>query len=313
MARLNFPSNFLLQRILFKAILAKDTADGVASAIRPFLTEEEIVLADDAADGIEADGFETTRSKKSKDSEENRELRDKLFDPVLSNLRGSIQYLKKLYRKTPHKLGSWGVTVDGAGKVVIPASFLDQVTLFTTFKAKHDGFAVGTSPLVPYLTESEIDMDDDETNVTDAGTAHTNFTTNATDSEEARQNRDNKWLPVVDHMHGIGAFLMNLYSAASKKTGQWGFVVDDSPRKPVLRTSKIKLGTTKTISGVVIGSSITNTGETNLKIFKGSTTDGTATELLPNTEFGVVAGYSTTTVANESSTKTGEFTYSVNR
>lgn len=313
MARLNFPSNFLLQRILFNAIVAKDTTDGATSVIRQFLTEESIVLSNDAGFGTSADGFETTRSQKSKHAETKREERDNLFDPVFSHQRGSVQFLKKLYRKAPHKLGDWGVTVDGNGRVALPASFIDQAALFLEFKAHHDGFAAGTSPLIPFLTENDIDLDDDETATSDAKAAHGIFNASNAEAEEATANRDNKWSLVADHMRGIGAFLMNLYSNNPKKTGAWGFVVDDSPRKPVTRTSKIKPASVKTISGVLIGSSIKNIGEVPLKIYKGATATGAFSTLAPNNEFGVTAGFSTVTVSNEDLIKTGTFNYTVSR
>ena len=111
----------------------------------------------------------------------------------------------------------------------------------------------------------------------------------------------------------IGSFLMKLYKGNEKALGSWGFVVDNSRQKPKLRTTKLKLSEQKTVNGVLIGSTLTNTGLGDLHLYKGKSTSGTPVIIHMGEKFGITKGYSSITVVNPSMTITGVFTVLVSR
>lgn len=307
MARLVLPSNFLASRTLFGLVRAKDTADGAGSVIRPFMTENGIVLADDATAGTDADTQEALRSSKSKSSEAQIELRDKLWGVIDKNWLGEIQFLKKLYRAAPHQLGDWGITVDG-NRINLPKDFINRVAVFDNFAAKHNSYAAGTSPLEPYLIENNITMATDEANRNLAKTANISATDDAAAAEAATKQRDLLWDPVRAHLQGIGQYLMGLYDSNKKKCGAWGYEVNDNKKAPVTRTTKLIPGSRKTINGIQLGSSVKNIGNCNIHIYQGTNTAGTPFIVTPNNEFGIMKGYSKITVLNPDSLKTAVFT-----
>ena len=181
-----YPEDFVSQRTLFKAIKAKDTADGAASVIKPYLTQHGIDLTRDATDGDTADTREAARALLSKQSENFRQLRDLKMDPVMSRLRGEAQFLKGFYKPNVDELGNWGITVSNGGKLVYPADFSARAMVFDNFKVKHDSFPAGTSPLQPYLTQHNISLTRDKTDVDDARTANSSFAQTARDAEDAK-------------------------------------------------------------------------------------------------------------------------------
>lgn len=301
-----YPEDYLSQRELFKNMYAKHTADGASSPIKTYLAQQGIVLADDDSDGTLADARDAARLLLSKQSENYRQLRDLKFTPVFERLRGEAQFLKGFYKPNVSELGNWGITVDNGGRLVYPAQFNERTALFATFKAKHDSFAPGTSPLEPYLVQHKINLTNDDADVTDAIASNASFAQAAADAEDATQDRNNLWTPVMAHVHGIGDFLKKLYNDNAKQLGYWGYVVDSSPRAPKERTSTIKLSSQLTLKGVVIGSTLTNSGPVDMHVYKGSTTVGTPAIVHPGEMLGIMKGFSTITVVNPSTLETGK-------
>ncbi len=312
MGRIIYPDNFLLSRDLFVKVKAKDTLDGAASVIRPFMTEEAIVLATDNTAGTNADAEELLRNTKNKTAEIEREHRDHLWDPIDKRWQGEIQFLKKLFKSNPNKLGDWTIPL-AANKINLPKEFINRTTIYTTFVAKHNTYAAGTSPLEPYLTENAINLTTDLANTSLAKVAHGNFIAAAMDAEQATAQRDVLWNPVRNHLIGIGAFLMGLFSTNQKKCGSWGYEVDDSKRKPITRTTKLIPGQKKTVGGIQLGSSVKNLGTCAIHIYQGTNTAGIPIIIAPNNEFGVMKGYSKITVMNPDALKTAVFVCIVSR
>ncbi len=62
MARLIIPDDFTSQLTLLNNIIAQNTALGAASPLAAFLTQQDIVLANDAATGTAAQTRDTARS-----------------------------------------------------------------------------------------------------------------------------------------------------------------------------------------------------------------------------------------------------------
>ncbi len=307
-ARLVFPEVFSEQTKLLGSIVAKDTALGAASPIRPFLTEKGIVLADDETAATAATTYDTERDTLVRSSEKKMQDRNNLFNPVFKSLTGIIQFLKKLYRGAEHKLGDWGVTVNGT-RVSLPKTFADKAALFTAVKAKHDSYvAPAVSPIAAYLTENSINIVTNAANTALAVTADDEAVAERRSSEAKTAERDLRWNPPVANMRGIGQFLIGFYNANPKKAGDFGFVVDDSPQAPKLRKTKV-LPTLKVVAkGAVIGGTLTNTGTVSLVIYKGIDTTVEGVTVLPSNKLAILPGWSTITVSNQDALITGTFT-----
>lgn len=309
MARLIIPDDFTSQLTLLTNIVAKNTALGAASPLPAFLTQQGIVLATDVAAGTSAQTHETNRALLSKQSENYCQLRNNNFKTPWQNTTGSAQFLKQFYKGNTKQLGNWGFTITDSGKIIYPPAFADRAAIFTAFAQKSASYAPPpTNPLLPYITQQGIDLVKDATLVQQAITNNASFNAAAQQSENETELRNQLWLPVLEHIKTIGIFLMKLYSNNPKTLGLWGFVVDDSPQKPKLRTTRLKLGEQKTTNGVVLGSTLTNIGETEIHVYKGKTTTGTPVIVHAGEQFGIQKGFSIITVVNPSALQEAKFT-----
>ena len=306
MGRIIYPEVFTDQRTLLADILAKHTADGVGSVLTPLLTQKGINLTTDTTAGNNAAIQEATRASQSRQAENLRQVRDQIWDIVQKHIRGCFQFLKAFYKPNVNALGDWGATING-NRIAYPAKIADWVILLANLKTKHDSFPVGTSPLLAYLTEKAIVLATDVTNLNTANTNDINAGHADEASENARQQRDIIWDPVMVHIKDIGDFLMNLYNTAEKKCGAWGFTVDDSPRVPKTRITNLQIGAAKTISSVTIGGTFSNLGGGDLHVYKGKTTSGTPIIVHAGEQLGMTKGFSTITVANPSTLISGKF------
>jgi len=313
MSRIMYPEDYASQRKLFKDMLAKHTADGAASPIKPYLTQQGIVLATDDTAGTAADLREDARTLLSKQSENFRQLRDLKFSPVFKRLKGEVQFLKGFYKPNISVLGDWGITIDSGDRINYPPQFVAQHTVFTGFKAKHASFPVGTSPLEPYLVQHKINITNDQTDANAALASHHSFLQAAADAEDATQDRNNLWNPVMAHVRGIGDFLKKLFNDNAKQLGYWGYVIDESPRPPKERISKVLPAGQITTSGIVIGSTLKNIGEIELHVYRGKTTVGTPSIVSPGELLGMIKGYSVITVVDPSTLVAGKFKVLINK
>ena len=308
MARLIIPDDFVSQLTLLNNIIAKNTELGTGSPLTAFLAQQNIVLANDAATGAAAQTHDTSRALLKKQSENFRQLRDNYFATPWAHLNSGVQFLKTFYKGNTKELGNWGITITDSGKVNYPPAFTKRTTVFIAFATKHNSYTNGTSPLQPFLTQQAINLDADSAQVEQAVTNNTSFTATTQQSENATEMRNQLWLPVLANIKAIGNFLMKLYTNNPKALGAWGFVVDDSTKKPALRTTKLKLGEQITTNGVVIGSTLTNVGADVIHLYRGKSTVGTPVIIHAGEQFGIVKGYSSLTVVNPSTLQEAKFT-----
>ena len=272
MPRLMIPDDFISQFMLLQNIVSQNSSLGTASPLTAFLAQQQIVLDDDVTAGAAAQTHDASRALLSKQSENFRQLRDNYFKTPWAHLTGSAQFLKQFYKGNTKELGNWGFTITDSGKINYPPAFIDRLMVFQAFNDKNQSYAEGESPLQPYLTQQQINLTTDAGFAGQAATNYTSFNTAAQQSENETELRNQLWLPVLAHIKTIGGFLMKLYTNNPKALGAWGFVVDDSTQKPKLRTTKLKLGEQITSKSVVLGSTITNIGEGDLHLYKGSST-----------------------------------------
>lgn len=302
MARIVIPEDFEGQLKLFKLMKARHDALGASSPLTPFLIQQAINLTTDNTNGDAAHVHEASRALFARQSENYSEQRDLRIIPLFKRLRSQIQFIKKYYTGNERVLGDWAVTVDAKNRIVLPGNFSGKKTLFTEWVAKHNSFDPDPSPLTPYLSEHQIDLVNDAALLDTADYFDVQFTQAQKDAEEQTEQRNIKWSPVLKHIHSIAQFLKGLYNESVKKLGEWGFVVDNSPKKPKLQNRKIKPTLSITIKSVVIGSTVTNVGATPVHIYNGSSTSGSPVILPSGEQFGITKGFSAITVVNPSTT-----------
>ncbi len=307
MSRIIYPSSFEQQHALFLGIKDKHEADASNSVLKPFIFAQKFDLNNDGVAGTAAQAHEKSRLILTRQSQNFSELRDIKFNPVFDHVKDCLQFLKILLKPNYKALGDWGAPVDTNGKIAYPANFIERTNIFKTLKAKHDTYAQGESPLAIYLDQNNIDLSNDENQVNAALNFHNLFQTTAKAAENETEQRDLLWEPVNSHLHQIGEYLKKLSADNTKTLGLWGFTVDSSPRAPKERTSTIKPGEKMTTAGVVLGSTLTNIGKTDLHIYSGKSTVGNPVIIQPAQSFGILKGYSIITVSNPSTLEKGLF------
>ncbi|MBI4946952.1 MAG: hypothetical protein HY840_11205 [Bacteroidetes bacterium] len=341
MARRNFPESFSEQKELLRLVKTKHDADGAGSVLSALLVQKNINLNDDTTASNTAATHDANQKQFMRDAEEQVQLRDLKFEPVFSNTRAEVQFLKSFYAPNVQLLGDWGVTVDNQNRINYPPDFISRAALVKDIAATHNNYAAiadmlaedeeemlyedsetmlyesatATSirPLNAYLTEHSVDINADAIAVAEAETAHANHLAMSRNAEEATQLRDNLWEPVLDHLHAITDYLMKLYKGSEKKLGEWGITVDDSPQAPTERISTVLPAEQITISSIIIGSVLTNIGTVAVHVYKGETATGTPAIVQPSEILGMIKGYSTITVVNPSTTVTCKFRVLRNR
>jgi hypothetical protein len=310
MARIIFPRDFLQQQRLFDFVKEKQESYPVAdpSPLNPFLAEHGIDFTADTIAKDEASVFEETRSAKSNQAENFTQLRNSKFNPVFARLRNYAQFLKVLYKPAFKQAGNWGIPITNRGRINFPPAFAQRALIMDALQAKYDTYTpAGSSPLDTYLTQHACSIATDMAAVGDARTFHEQAKQLANEAEDATQDRNNKWNPVMDHLHAIAGFLMALYNNSPKEAGLWGFTVDHSPRAPKTMTTNLKLSSSITLNCMVLGSNLKNTGTVNLNVYNGKTTTGPFVTVAPGDVLKIAKGMSTITILNTSSTTKGIF------
>lgn len=300
MARLIIPEDFTSQLTLLANIVSQNTTLGADSPLTAFLTQQNIVLADDVTAGVDAQMHETSRALLSRQSENFRQMRDNLFKTPWQHTIGSAQFLKSFYKGNTKQLGTWGFTITDSGKINYAPAFTDRVAVFYALTRQNNSYAAGSSPLQPYLTQQNINLETDAGFADQATGNDQSFTSAAQQSENETELRNQIWLPVLAHIKAIGNFLMKLYQDNEKALGLWGFVVDHSAQQPRQRISKINPGETAVFNGLIIGGTLTNIGTGEIHLYRGKSTTGTPVIIHAGEQFGIMKGYSSVTIVNPS-------------
>ena len=300
MSHLVLPGTFPGQKTLLSAIITKHTADGVSSPLIDYLIQNNIDFVDMAKTATYAETLEQSRVVLALNSQNYTQLMLAAFELPVAHLKMEVQFLKKLYKGNEKELGSWGIDVQGTGKIVYPNTFEEMAATITTFLAYQVNLAKTSSPLTIFLTKQGIDITADAASVAAAVDYHNKSKAAANQSQTANQQLTAAWSPVVTSVHGIGNFLLSYYGSNTKAIGAHGFVVDDTAAKAKTMTSTIKLQDKITLKGVIIGSTLVNLSADDIHLYKGKTTTGNPIIIPAGGKFGVPKGHSTLTVSNPS-------------
>ena len=300
MPHIIFPDGANDVKQLLIAINNKHTEDGTKSVLNVYLNANTINLDNEILIADQANTLDKTKLILARKASNNIELRDLEMKKVTSNIKSEVQYLKSIYKTNPKELGNWGIVVEGTNKIVYPSSFDGLTTTFNTFLAKHNSYAISTSPLNDFLVKNNINVSKDAFAVSDAIAYNEKASLSNRESEDARQHRDLLLHSCIARMKGIGQYLVNLYINNEKGLVDYGFTVYNSVSKPQIVHTSIKLQSKKTLKGVLIGSNITNEGTEDIHIYKGKAISGNPIVIHAKEQFGVVKGYSTITISNPS-------------
>ncbi len=312
MARINYPETFAGQTTLLANIAKQNTKLGTKSPLIPYCKEHNLDfsklqgLADPAAEQNNLHlAFE-------KSSENSTQQRDNNFTPVWKNLTLEVQFLKNFYKGSERRLGDWGITVDGTGKIVYPPDFATRAALVQTFLKKHNGYAPDESPLQMFIDEHKINVVNDLQATADAIDLNNQKNEQDDASKLATQQRNTIWQPALDAIHAFGAFLMGLYADDSRKMGLWGYKVVEEAAGEREQESTLKPLEKRLQKSIAVGTVFTNKGAGDLQVTKGSKEDGLATLVPPGGTLGMTKGYSAITVFNPSSLLIGKYTVVIN-
>ncbi len=300
MSRLIFPDGVAAEIGLLTSVNKKHTADGTTSILEEYLKVHQFDLPQAVLDAATVKTMDISRSLLFKQSSNFTQLRNLEIAPVIAHLKGEVQFLKSIYSNNTKELGNWGITVEDPNKIVYSNNFDTIAATAKTFFTKHLGFAVGKSPLLPYLTQNKIDVTVDKAAIETAIEYNEQAITATTQSENITQLRNILWGPTVTHLKGVGNYLMNFYGNNQKGCGEYGYVVDNSVAKPKIVKTSIKLLDKTTLKGLVIGGTITNEGTEDIHLYKGLTTNGNPIILKPGEKYGIAKGFSAVTVSNPS-------------
>ena len=111
--KINYPPAFLDRMVIFQAFNDKNQsyAEG-ESPLQPYLTQQQINLTTDAGFVGQAATNYTSFNTAAQQSENETELRNQLWLPVLAHIKTIGGFLMKLYSNNPKALGAWGFVVD---------------------------------------------------------------------------------------------------------------------------------------------------------------------------------------------------------
>ena len=309
MARIKYSKVYLDQVELFKKVAAKDLLDGSASIIRPTMVQNEITIAGDQVsvdDSVAANKIFLAQEKLAKQL--TGEIKKK-YDPYMKFYRGSAQFLKGFYGAGFLSLGDWGFTITVNGKMIYSKNVKDNCDSIQAMITYHLTFAVGTSPLQPFLDENNYDVAAIALDLPNVKTLFDDHLTAWNSQNAHRMTRDNLIKPVMQHLRLIGAFLKKNFISIPQNVGKWGYTVVMEPGDPKETNLDLHHSETKIIYGVINGSDLINTKTSIIKAYKGKTATGTPIVIGPGETIIVPKTWGTMTLVNQSSSIIGGITY----
>ena len=306
MSRIKYSKVFLPQTVLLKNILTKNKDDGEDSVLLPFLELQAIDVAKLAADTTTAIGHNTAFLAFKKKYYKERQQRDAILKPIFKQMNGMVQYLKILSGTKFKALGDWDITITDSGKINLPVDVVAKMDLFKFIKEKNDGYPAGTSPLVKYISENDIDFDADAIGVAKAEILHENFEKNYLSAGKEASKRDFIWKEIMITVRSVGKYLKKLFINNDKTLPDWGFEIVATKKVSKNRTSKVEPGKPLLDMKLKIGSVIYNIGKTDVNIHRGNTIERTPVLLKAGESFIVGKGYSHTSVSSVSTVQNGK-------
>lgn len=307
MARVVIPVNFDEQTKLFTKIKAKHDADGAGSVLNMLLAEHNIDLAADEIAKNKAIAADGRQDEEHKETRASTRERDRLFKAIFKSHKKMVQFLKGFYNYNLNRLGNWGVNVVGGIRIAYPSGFYERINCVKLFVEKYNSLPPADNPLTLYLANNpEVVMPTIAT-LDQLAELHENSGKLDKNAEQATEERNVLWLPVMAHVRIIAFYLKSMFHKNPSQIWEYGFVVSYAKKSHKYRNSSIKFGHSKIVSGVVMGGEFLNKGNTELLIFKGRKIKGEPIKILPNSCLIIPKGYSNITIVNPSNIETGKY------
>ena len=267
-----------------------------------------IVWSTDLADGIEAAGHEKNRLLFKGQSEQATITRNTTFKPVWIQTLLWIQFLKINLGGNVKLLTDWGITIDVNGNITFPTDFPSKAIISEKFITIHKAYAAGLSPLLPFITINGDDMEALGTATTSAIASNATSVSISIQSGIETAARNKIWATPKKNIRLIGDFLMKLFATDTSVVAEWGFNIVSLASVSKTRKSMLLPTQTRTITGIVLGTKLTNTGTADLIYYKGKKAVGTPDTVKAGEEVGMNKGCSCITVGNLSTTEKVLFT-----
>ena len=297
MARVVLPTTFGEWVKLFRKLKAKDVLDGTASIIRPFNTSEGIDLATDETNlGLAETAHDLAKADEGQ-AEKLLKIVDHNLDPIWANHVERVQFGKRFYRSNIHKLADFGVTVNGDA-IEYPEERDARCKCIKDLIDHHNSMPAGTSPFTAaYLTEHHMDLVTELDALPAIIILHGQYDTVKGQSETQMAISDGYMEDIVDHLMADGQFLVGYYDIP-EKANDWGFRIDHSPKKSVIRDGTVDNQSSKTLNRLVLGSNLIIKGPGSVQLFKGKLAVGTSVKLDKDQIFKIKYGYGSVTLQN---------------
>ena len=308
MSHINQSSVYEEQRKNQKACYLKHTEDALESPLISFLTKKGIDFVKDIAEGVIADGHNSSSLELIGQSEKATKNRNNAFAPVWRRTLMWIQFLKPQFKENMKEFTDWKVDVDVDGKILFATTFDKKVLVTKAIIEKHGEYAVGTSPLQPFITTNKDDLLKLLTKTTDAEAYEVNRDELKTKAEVETGKRNTAWAKPYNNLKDIGTYLVGLYPEDKKTVALWGYDVVDAVPAAKLRTVTLLPLIKKSLSGIQKGTVLTNIGLKDLVVCTGKKGTGTPQTVPPEGKLGLNKGASSIVVSNPASIGSAKFT-----
>lgn len=309
MSHINYSAVYEEQRKNQKACYKKHTDDAAASPLISYMTKVGIDFVQDIADGITADGHNTSSLAIIGQSEKATKDRNNAFAPVWRRTLMWIQFLKPLFKENMKEFTEWSVDVDVNGKILFATTFAKKVVVTKAMIAKHGAYAAGTSPLQPFITTNKDDLVKLLGKTTDADAFEISRDDLKAKAEVETGKRNTVWAKPYSNQKDIGTYLVGLYPEDKKTVALWGYDVVDAVPAAKEKTITVKPLVRRAVSGIVKGTVLKNTGKKDFNVYKGRKGLGDGTLLKVGEEMGMNKGCSAIVVFNP--TDIGDIMFSV--
>jgi hypothetical protein len=192
----------------------------------------------------------------------------------------------------------WSVEVDVDGKILFATTFDKKVAVTKAMIEKHGDYAIGTSPLQPFITTNKDDLLKLLTKTTDAEGYEVTRDELKGKAEVETGKRNTVWAKPYSNLKDMGTFLVGLYPDDKKTVALWGYDVVEAVAAAKEKTITVKPLIRRVVSGIERGTVMTNTGKKSFSVFQGKKGLGVETVLKPGEEMGMNKGYSVVVVIN---------------